>query len=100
MTFIQLFKVKQSNLKPSLEKKSSLENVLVDKFTDVVSESDFENSLQYFGIDDFKKAFNSNNHNGTNFSYEHIFSFIYFDQLHTLQSEINISFDVIRITET
>ena len=69
-TFIQLFKVEQPNLKPSLE------NALVGKLSDAVSESDLENSSQYFEVDDFKKPFNSNNHKGTNFFHMNIFSFI------------------------
>ena len=56
---------------------------------------------QYFEVHDFNKAFNSNNHKGTNFFHMNISSLSYnFDQLHTLLSEINISFDVIGITET
>ena len=44
---------------------------------------------------------NSNNHNGTNFFHMNISSLSYnLDQLHTLLSEINISFDVIGIIET
>ena len=49
-------------------------------------------------MDDFKKAFNSINHKGTNFFHMNIYSLSYnFDQLHTFLSEINISFDVIGI---
>ena len=70
-TFIQLFKVEQSSLKPSLE------NVLVGKLNHAVSESDVENSSQYFEVDDFKKTFNSSNHKGTNFFHMNIFSLSY-----------------------
>ena len=67
---------------------------------DAVSESDLENSSQYFDIDDFSKAFNSSNHEGINFFHMNISSLSYnFDQLHTFLSEINIIFDVIGITE-
>ena len=41
MAFIQLFKVKQSNLKPSLQKKP-IENVIIDKLSGAVSESNLE----------------------------------------------------------
>ena len=81
-------------------KRSFLENVLIEKVNDAVSESDLENSSQYFEIDDFKNAFNSNNHKGTIFFHMNISSLSYnFDQLHALLSEINISFDIIGITE-
>ena len=82
-------------------KRGSVENVIIDKPNDVVSESDLENSSQYFEVDDFNKAFNSSNHKGAIFFHMNISSLSYnFDQLHTLLSEINISFDVIGITET
>ena len=82
-------------------KRNSAENVIIDKLNDAVSESDLENSSQYFEVDDFKKAFNSINHKGTNFFHMNIYSLLYnFDQLHTFLSEINISFDVIGIAET
>ena len=52
-------------------------------------------------IDDFKKEFNSSNRKGTNLFHMNISSLSYnFDQLHTPRSEINISFDVIGITDT
>ena len=82
-------------------KRGSVENVIIDKLNDVVSELDLENSSQYFEVDEFNKAFNSSNHKATNFFRMNIFSLSYnFDQLHTLLSEVNISFDFIRITET
>ena len=82
-------------------KRSSIENAIIDKLNDAVSESDLQNSSKYFEVDDFNKAFNSSNHKGTNFFHMNISSLSYnFDQLHTLLSEINISFDVIGITET
>ena len=57
------------------------------------------NTLKY--IDDFKKEFNSSNRKGTNLFHINISSLSYnFDQLHTPRSEINISFDVIGITDT
>ena len=81
-------------------KRGSVENVIIDKLNDVVSESGLENSSQYFEVDDFNKAFNTNNHKATNFFHINIFSLSYnFDQLHTLLSEVNISFDFIGITE-
>ena len=82
-------------------KRNSLENVLIDKLNDAVSESDLENSSQNFEIGNFKKTFNSNIHKGTSFFHMDISSLSYnFDQLHTVLSEINVSFDVIGITET
>ena len=91
---------KAIKFKAFTRKRSSLENVLIDKLNPVI-ESDLENSSQYFEVDDFKKAFNSNNHKGTNFFHMNISSLSYnFDHLHTLLSEIDISFDVIRITAT
>ena len=57
-------------------KRNSVENVLIDKLRDAVSEPDPKNSSQYFEINDFKKAFNSNNHKVLIFSCELIFSFI------------------------
>ena len=75
---------KTIKFKAFTRKRSSIENVIIDKLNDAVSESDLENSSQYFEVDDFNKAFNSSNHKGTNFF--HI--------------KINISFDVIGITET
>ena len=92
---------KAIKFKAFTRKRSSLENVLIDKLNDAVSESDLEKSSQYFEVDDFKKEFNSNNYKVTNFFHMNISSLSYdFDQLETLLSEINISFDVIRITET
>ena len=73
---------------------------LIDKLNDAVSESDLENSSQYFEVADFKKAFNSSNHKGTSFFNMNIYSLSYnSDHLQTLLSEINIRFDVIGITE-
>ena len=89
---------KTIKFKAFTRKRSSIENVITDKLNDAVSESDLENSSQYFEVDDFNKAFNSSNHKGTNFFHMNISSLS--DQLHTLLSEINISFDVIGITET
>ena len=58
-------------------------------------------SSQYFEVDDFSKAFNSSNHKGTNSFHMNMSSLPYnLDQLDTLLSEINISFDVDGITET
>ena len=92
---------KTIKFKAFTRKRNSLENVLIDKLNDAVNESDLENSSQYFEVDELEKTFNSNNHNGTNFFHMNISSLSYnFDQLHTLLSEINISFDVIGITET
>ena len=92
---------KTIKFKAFTRKRSSIENVIIDKLNDAVSESDLENSSQYFEVDDFNKAFNSSNHKGTNFFHMNISSLSYnFDQLHTLLSEINISFDLIGITET
>ena len=68
---------KTIKFKAFTRKRSSIENVITDKLNDAVSESDLENSSQYFEVDDFNKAFNSSNHKVTNFFlYEHIFSFI------------------------
>ena len=92
---------KTIKFKAFTRKRSSIENVITDKLNDAVSESDLENSSQYFEVDDFNKAFNSSNHKGAIFFHMNISSLSYnFDQLHTLLSEINISFDVIGITET
>ena len=91
---------KTITFKAFTRKRSSLENVLIGKLSDAVSESDLENSAQYSEVDAFKKAFNSNNRKGTTF-HINISSLSYkFDQLHILISETNISFDVIGITET
>ena len=91
-------------VKAFTRKWSSLENVVIDKYNDAVRESELENFSQYFKVDDFKKAFNSLCQvtiRVTIFFHMDISSLSYnFDQLHTLLSEINISFDVIRITET
>ena len=82
--FHSIIQGKTIKFKAFTRKRSSIENVITDKLNDAVSESDLENSSQYFEVDDFNKAFNSSNHKGTNFF--HI--------------KINISFDVIGITET
>ena len=58
---------KSVKFKAFTRKRSSLENILIDKLNDAVSESDSENSSQYSEEDDFKKAFNSNNHKSTIF---------------------------------
>ena len=56
--------------------------MIIDKLNDAVSESDLENSSQYFEVDDFNKAFSSSNHKGTNFFDMKIPSLSYnFDQL-------------------
>ena len=92
---------KTIKFKAFTRKRSSTGNVIIDKLNDTISESDLENSSQYFEVDDFNKAFNSSNHKGINFFRMNISSLLFnFDQLHTLLSEINISFDVIGITET
>ena len=75
---------KTIKFKAFTRKRSSIENVIIDKLNYAVSESDLENSSQYFEVDDFNKAFNSSNHKVTNF----------------FHMKINISFDVIGITET
>ena len=87
---------KTIKLKAFTGKRSSVENVLTYEFNDAVSESDLENSSQYYEVDDFKNAFNSSNHKSINLFHMNI----NFDQLYTLLSKINITFDVIRITET
>ena len=58
---------KTIKFKAFTRKRSSVENVLIDKLNDAVSESDLENSSQYFEVDDFNKAFNSSNHKGAIF---------------------------------
>ena len=100
MAFIQLFKVKQSNLKPSLQKKPHRK--CHNRQTQWCSQwIKLRDSSQYFEVDDFSKAFNSRNHKGTNSFHMNISSLPYnLDQLDTLLSEINISFDVDGITET
>ena len=81
---------KTIKFKAFTRKRSSIENVITDKLNDAVSESDLENSSQYFEVDDFNKAFNSSNHKGTNFFHVNISSLSYnFDHLHTLLSKIN-----------
>ena len=92
---------KTIKFKAFTRKRSSVENDLIDKLNDVVSESDLENFSQYFQVDDFKEAFTQVPLRVPIFFHMNISSLTYnFDQLHTLLIEINISFDVIRITET
>ena len=92
---------KTIKFKAFTRKRSSIENVIIDKLNDVVSKSDLKNFSQYFEPDEFNKAFISSNHKGTNFFHMNIYSLSYkYDQLNTLLSEINISFDVIGITKT
>ena len=91
---------KTIKFKAFARKRSSVENNLIHKLNDAVSESDLENSSQYFKVDDFKKAFNSSNHKSSNIFHMNISSVSYsFDHLHTLLSEISISFDIIGITD-
>ena len=98
--FHSIIQGKTIKFKAFTRKRSSIENVIIDNLNDAVSESDLENSSQYFEVDDFNKAFNSSNHKVTNFFPMNISSLSYnFDQLRTLLSEINISFDVIGIAE-
>ena len=76
MAFIQLFKVKQSNLKPSLQKKPHRK--CHNRQTQWCSQwIKLRDSSQYFEVDDFSKAFNSRNHKGTNSFHMNISSLPY-----------------------
>ena len=88
-------------IKFKLSKRNSQENILIDKLNDAINDSELENSSQSFEICDFKKVFNLNSYKGTIFFHMDISSLpCSFDQLHTLLSELNISFNATRIAET
>ena len=60
MTFIQLYKAKKINFISVNKKRSSSENVLLDKLSDAIIAENLENSSSYFDVDNVKTKFSKN----------------------------------------
>ena len=83
------------------KKRSSSENVLLDKLSDAINGENPENSSSYFDVDNVNTKFSKNQFNGINFFHMSISSLSHnFDELQTLLARINIKFNIIGITET
>ena len=83
------------------KKRSSSENVLLDKLSDTINGENLENSSSYFDFDNVNTKFSKNQFDGINFFHMNISSLCHnFDELQTLLARINIKFNIIGITET
>ena len=79
----------------------SNEEKLIKQLNDAMNSSDIPNATTYYSIDKFNANFKSNSFNGIKILHLNILSLPYnFQQLHTLLADIDISFDIIGITET
>ena len=67
----------------------------------LIDKEDLQNSSSYFHVNELNNYFSENEFNGTNFLHMNISSICRnFDDLQTLLAKINVSFNVIDITET
>ena len=77
------------------------EQILIEKLNDAIDKEDLENSSSYFHVNELNNNFSENEFNGTNFLHMNISSICRnFDDLQTLLARINVTFNVIGITET
>ena len=83
------------------KKRSSSENVLLDKLSDAINGENLENSSSFFDIDNVNTEFSKNQFDRIHFFHMNISSLCHnFDELQTLLARINIKFNIIGITET
>ena len=83
------------------KKRSSSENVLLDKLSDAINGENLENSSSYFDVDNVNTKFPKNQFDGINFFHMNISLLCHnFDELQTLLARINTKFNIIGITET
>ena len=77
------------------------EQMLIEKLNDAIDKEDLENSSLYFHVDELNNNFSENEFNGKNFLHMNTSSICHnFDDLQTLLARINVTFNVIGITET
>ena len=101
MTFIQLYKAKKIKFICVNKKRSSSENVLLDKLSDAINGENLENSSSFFDVDNVNTKFSKNQFDRINFFHMNISSLCHnFDELQTLLARINIKSNIIGITET
>ena len=77
------------------------EQILIEKLNDAIDKEDLKNSSPYFHVDELNNNFSENEFNGTNFLHMNISSICRnFDDLQTLFARVNVTFNIIGITET